>query len=340
MPRSRPINRLTVLLALTSAGLIWWISQQLRDPGLAVRAVPNGGYSTMPVVDVIPAEPFTMPPRGAFAEIVERPLFSPTRRPPPPPDATKDAAARREIKTGQFSLTGVIISAEGRYALVEDLAGTETYRVLEGETMRDWRVEQILPDSIVLVQRDVRDVVLLHDPSAGRSPKPWVARLAEAGIAQQLSAAPLKLEQKLLVAQEKFVRRQRAAQLQDPSAPWELDDDLLSGSSKAMAASALQERVQAAAAKSGSELVRTEVLKAETVGKMQQITITIELETDQGGLQEFLYWIEAGRPALFVDNLDIRPSRSRLRRRMLAGKDADFITVNADVFGFRRLEVI
>ena len=69
----------TFFLALC-AGLSWFIAQEFEDPPPKPRLFADRQAAVLPN---LPAEPsFTMASAETFSEIIERSLFSPTRRPP------------------------------------------------------------------------------------------------------------------------------------------------------------------------------------------------------------------------------------------------------------------
>lgn len=92
-----------------------------------------------------PRSAFALPPISAYAEVGERPLFSATRQ-PAPAEAGQDLLG----KSSSFVLLGVILTEEGRAALVKHGDPGELARLKEGEALEGWTVQTILPDHIVL----------------------------------------------------------------------------------------------------------------------------------------------------------------------------------------------
>lgn len=109
-----------------------------------------------------------MPERANFTAIVERPLFSPTRRPP------AEGAAAVSIPTLDFSLFGTVISTDEPSAIVKSGSGGDPVRITEGETMSGWTVARIEADRI-LVQYGATERELLLDFSAPAPPPPEMA---------------------------------------------------------------------------------------------------------------------------------------------------------------------
>ena len=105
------------------------------------------------------SEPFKLPPADEFLETSMRPLFVATRRPTaplPPPEAPKPA-----MKRDQFSLTGVTMLPEGKFAFLTEKAGNKTRVVSEGKEINGILVKEISNDRVVLTQYEETEVLLL-----------------------------------------------------------------------------------------------------------------------------------------------------------------------------------
>jgi hypothetical protein len=100
-----------------------------------------------------------MPAKISFATIIERPLFSPSRRPP-----SEDTTAASVPSLG-FSLSGVVISTDEPFALVKPDATGDPVRIKVGEELSGWTVARIEADRI-LVRHDTVEKELLLDFSA------------------------------------------------------------------------------------------------------------------------------------------------------------------------------
>ncbi len=97
---------------------------------------------------------------SAFDEIVARPLFSPTRRPPPARQQTVTATV---VQPETFALIGVIISTEGRMALLRTIATDEVQRAVEGQSVGGWEVGAINPTQVVLQRGKDKEVIKIND---------------------------------------------------------------------------------------------------------------------------------------------------------------------------------
>lgn len=131
-----------------------------------------------PRVNAAP-ENFTMPPLGAFAEVLARPLFSPTRRP--------GEHAGALAASSSFTLVAIIITPQDRHALLGFGQPVKIARVREGQDISGWTVDEILPDKVIVRHADVREEVKAKEgerstgmaktmptliPERGRNPPP------------------------------------------------------------------------------------------------------------------------------------------------------------------------
>jgi general secretion pathway protein N len=91
---------------------------------------------------------FAMPPLRSFAQVLERPLFSPTRRP------ALDALAASDTQSSGLTLVGIVISPTEHHALIEHGQPPRLERVVEGQQLEGWTVEAILPDAVTFRRAD------------------------------------------------------------------------------------------------------------------------------------------------------------------------------------------
>lgn len=102
---------------------------------------------------------FAMPPLRGYAEVVERPLFSETRRP-------SVEAAPVDPRSSAFNLVGIVISAQQRHALIEHGQPPRLEHATEGQEIDGWTVESIQRDRVVLQRGDLRLEVKAKDGPA------------------------------------------------------------------------------------------------------------------------------------------------------------------------------
>ncbi len=145
-----PALMLGVCAAL--AGTVYW---EIRVG--ALEPVEAAGGRAPPLPD-LPAEPsFVMAPAESFSAILERPLFSPTRRPP--------AEGTVTIESGppelEVTLVGIIISSEEQIAIIKPKGGSKFVRLSEGDNFQGWTLETIEPDRITFRRGDIEEHIEL-----------------------------------------------------------------------------------------------------------------------------------------------------------------------------------
>ena len=122
-----------------------------------------------PLRDAEPLAPLEVTPPAisslaAYDAIVERPLFNPERRPPPPEQAADESAATPvgsvSDATG-WRLTAVLREAERRTVLIEDQTG-RTLALKAGDSLGDWKIEEIADDRVIIASGCQGDTLLLH----------------------------------------------------------------------------------------------------------------------------------------------------------------------------------
>jgi type II secretory pathway component PulC len=134
---SRAIAFLALAIAALGGFLAWqWVDAngQLRDVHWQRPAAikPNFGQ---PNLGLTTAEQFDA---GRFMAILDRPLFSPTRRPPPPP---KPVVVPQPDPLDTVHLFGIFSGADGGGIIIR--VDGRTRRVKIGESVGDWRLKEI-----------------------------------------------------------------------------------------------------------------------------------------------------------------------------------------------------
>lgn len=145
--------------------------------GLGGRVGPhpaNGALTPpMPVVklDTVGAR---LGPASDYLEVGNRPLFSRDRRPAPMAAASGDAQVPLEV-----NLTSVLITADLKLAIVQNISDGASRRVRLGETLEGtaWRLVQLEPRRAVFEGPEgQRDLALrVFDGTGGQSPTPQAA---------------------------------------------------------------------------------------------------------------------------------------------------------------------
>lgn len=136
------------LIAVASA-MGYWITDNIRPLPPAADILPRQPSDGDQIADAPPAARFDSPPLSRFAETLERPLFRRSRRPleieVPVPEDPVD-------RTLRATLQGVLFSTTGKVALFITPGSLEVVRVIEGEELQGWRLDEINPDSVTFTR--------------------------------------------------------------------------------------------------------------------------------------------------------------------------------------------
>lgn len=122
--------------AVLFAGIALWPWLVPPTPSVRPLATPQAS-APPPALTPLPA-------LGTYAAIVERPLFSPSRRPPP----GVTAAAPGPSIESRYRLIGIIGDGAKRKAFVT--AGTRRAEIGEGDSFDGWTVKEIRQDRVLL----------------------------------------------------------------------------------------------------------------------------------------------------------------------------------------------
>jgi hypothetical protein len=158
-----PHQRIGTLLGL-SAVLAAVLAFEIMAGPFFVPDAPSVSPGTKSIVMSENRPAVVRPPISTFDEIVKRPLFFMTRRPAPPKAAAK--VAEEQPKSETFDLVGVVISPDGRMALLRTIATKEVLRAVEGQNVGGWEVHAIKPTQVVLQQGDNSEVLKISDAAA------------------------------------------------------------------------------------------------------------------------------------------------------------------------------
>ena len=179
MPRHR-IQTLFIGLTAAVCVLLGWTIQH------EMTALPSTRAAAPAADPIAPAAPasFAVPDRDSLAVIVERPVFSESRR---PGEAVEGPALALD-----FTLVGVVISGRERSALVQSPHGGAVQRLAEGEEVSGWIVVDIAPDHIV-VRHDATEAEMPLDYNAPAPPVP-VAKTPSPNGAKPNATKPIGAE--------------------------------------------------------------------------------------------------------------------------------------------------
>jgi hypothetical protein len=150
------LNQALGTAALVFAGIAAW--PWLVPPIPAVRAA-----ASPPAQATAPALP-SLPPLASYATIVERPLFSPSRRP-----ALGARTALGPSIESRYRLVGIIAAGPKKKALVAE--GARRVEIAEGDTLDGWTVAAIGKDRVTLTS-PTGEAALKLSPAAEEVKKP------------------------------------------------------------------------------------------------------------------------------------------------------------------------
>lgn len=109
--------------------------------GLGAPVAPSNETTSVAldgVADLPPVADYRMAPLEDFAEIVERPLFSPTRTP-----AVSGAAVDALRQSLDLTLIGVVLSNEERLAIVTPGGQSNAVRLGVGDSIQGWTLTEL-----------------------------------------------------------------------------------------------------------------------------------------------------------------------------------------------------
>lgn len=109
--------------------------------------------------------------------------------------------------------------------------------------------------------------------------------------------------------------------------------------SPALAATELQEKVEAAVEPSGGKIKSVQVLQAQDQGGFVRVPLKLQISGDMEALSEVLYALESTEPLLFIDDVSI--VARAIRRRVRKGTPAQTrneLTIQCEVAGYMRKE--
>lgn len=160
--RWHPVTKLLVVAALVAVPYLFWTRPD-QTPGAAApprpaEAEPAAAAGPDPAPEAA-LEPYALPPLERFAAVVERPLFSPTRRMPPlsepePEPSTEVAAEVPPPVQGpdepELRFFGTVRQAGQATALVTFPETNEVARLAPGDQVGEWEVLEVERNRLVL----------------------------------------------------------------------------------------------------------------------------------------------------------------------------------------------
>lgn len=170
-------------LGLIVLGLSGFMGYQIHRGSVTVAAPKTAAAGITPDTALLPI--FTLPPADiSYPEIVERPLFIPTRRPAPPPNNAPVVTMRR----GQYKLVGVSVNQDLSMAFLQEIATGKSKGVAKGTEINGMIVDAVEPSRVVLRQGEETEELSLKVAASPRLPAGPVAGATTPGTAP---AAPI-----------------------------------------------------------------------------------------------------------------------------------------------------
>ena len=87
-------------------------------------------------------------PLAVYREVLERPLFSDSRRPPQKAAQAKDSVRAVQLST-KWKVTGIVVAGDSSFVHVEGIRDRKTIRLQIGMPLDGWQLQEIAPDQIV-----------------------------------------------------------------------------------------------------------------------------------------------------------------------------------------------
>lgn len=186
MMRFKPVHGLILLNVALAAGLAYlWVDEQghPRDFSWTPPAplVPDTQAHAM--VNGVGSEPDMV----AFAQVLERPLFSPTRRPPPPPKPPAPPPPPDPL--ANVHIYGIFVGEEeGSGGMLASIGG-KVRRVTTADDVSGWKIKALKDREVTLVRGEETRVLRLVQARPTSVPKPGVVAPPPRPVAGA-SAAP------------------------------------------------------------------------------------------------------------------------------------------------------
>lgn len=169
MMRFKPVYALVALNLALAAGLAYlWLDEQGQPRDLSWKPpaplVPDTQAHTMTHAVGSP------PDMLAFAQVLERPLFSPTRRPPPPPKPPAPPPPPDPL--ANVHIFGIFVGEEeGTGGMLASIGG-KVRRVTHADDVSGWKIKAIKEREVTLARGEETRVLRLVQARPAAVPRP------------------------------------------------------------------------------------------------------------------------------------------------------------------------
>ena len=140
---TRMMLGLCVVLAViivTEVTLMSRDSSAMSDGSAADTAAVATSNTTVATLQIAPF--------AAYTEVLQRPLFSDSRRPPHQAAQAKDSVRAVQLST-KWKVTGIVVAGDSSFVHVEGIRDRKTVRLQVGMPLDGWQLQEIAPDQIV-----------------------------------------------------------------------------------------------------------------------------------------------------------------------------------------------
>jgi Tfp pilus assembly protein PilP len=183
-----PLTKILLLIAVLAVPyLLWTMSEETPGVAQARRESPLGATTAAIAAESAEmVEPRSLPPLQTFAAVVERPLFTPSRRlvrpveitavePEPEPEAqTEEGSAEAETEPEEEPVTrpdlrffGTVRRGREITALVTREGVAELARLGMGDAVDEWKVTSVDRDRLVLTYENEEAVYRIFGSGEG-----------------------------------------------------------------------------------------------------------------------------------------------------------------------------
>ena len=172
MMRFKPVHGIILLNMALAAGLAYmWLDEQGQPRDLSWRPpaplVPEAQAHAM--AHSVGSEPDMV----AFAQVLERPLFSPTRRPPPPPKPPAPPPPPDPL--ANVHIYGIFVGEEeGTGGMLASIGG-KVRRVTTADDVSGWKIKAFKEREVTLAKGEETRVLRLVQARPTAAPKPGAA---------------------------------------------------------------------------------------------------------------------------------------------------------------------
>lgn len=184
MAKWHPATKFLVAISLLAGPYLFWTRTEEPAPAIAASVTRAEPSATDTAAEQPPA-PYVMPPLESFTAVVERPLFSPTRRMPnPPPEVdTPVAEAPAAEPSGpaepELRFFGTVTQGGVAAALVTFPSTSEVARLRPGDMVGDWQVISVERNKLELGLGDDRRSYEIFGQGMRAAPQPQAQPQAE-----------------------------------------------------------------------------------------------------------------------------------------------------------------